>query len=491
MDDGLKKRLDFGIGEILLLMLVVTGIMEFFDILPADLQYIQKTISWFCLGYLLYNANLTEIIFGYKDKLIDICLIIAYFLFAAKNFIAYSKFAMEEIAETGGSLLVPLYSFMLDKAFTIELITLYLGGMIILILSLANLFMNISIKQPSIMGIIFEPGQPASTKDKILMAFSSFIIYSAFFAIVFNLIVEWLAWALDSVLLMLAVFFYLFFFIKNFRKLDAQSFLYKVGAAGDELYGKFISLFHSKSTLMLGISGLLVLHLVTDVGTFILPYIIGKNISYFASLGAGHMTLPSLFMIDIAGAMTLVSKISVVLVYLFNIFGVMVLFAGPAFIWYEMHSQRRIELPCIFHGTVLAAFFISIVLPIFRYQRINLEGVYGVDILTNTIIASNAPFAAITALVIMVLASLICYNHLMKDIARYISVLFVEIFFCFYIYLFFADISGFYMKAFSAVKGRFVLFYLFIFVASTTIFYIGGMFYFVYRSASDITKKFI
>ncbi|MFC1732288.1 hypothetical protein ACFL6I_18445 [candidate division KSB1 bacterium] len=491
MDGEIKERMGIGFEEFLLVILIIAGVTEFAGFLPADLDYIKKIISWVCLGYLMYKVNLTEIIFGYKDKFIDTMLILAYFMFVVKNFIEYSNVAIEEVAASGSSLLIPFYSFILDNAFKFEMITFYIGGGLLILLAILNLILNVEIKEPSIMAIIHKEGPPENVLQRMFRALSSFLIYCAFFVVVFNLIMEWLAWAVDSTLVVVAIFFYFFFFIKRFRRLDTQSYLYKVGESTDEFYEKFINLFHSRNTLVLGVSGLLVLHLLTDTGNFILPYIIGKKINYFIALGAGHTVIPYLLSIDIGLAATPLLKISVILIYVLNIAAMLFLFIGPAFIWYQMYQKRKMELPNIVCGLFFASFFAFMALPIFKIKRMVSEGIYGVDILTRNIIIADSLVVAGIALAILLLVSLLCYSHIIKSIFRYISISLVEVFFAYYIYLYFSDIAGFYVKAFALIKNEFILFYLSIFLFVTICFYFGGIIYFIYHTIIDITKKFI
>ena len=493
MDGRIKKRLDIGIGEFILVILIALEIMEFSGFLPADLDYIKKILSWLALGYLLYKANITEIIFGYKDKLIDAMLILAYFMLVMKNFILYSKIAVEKIGETGFSFLTPLYTFILDNAFSFGVITFYMGGIMIILLAIFNLLINTDIKKPSIMAIFFREGPPETAWQKISRAAASFMIYSAFFVMVFNLVMEWLAWAVDSTLVVLAIFFYIFFFMKHFRKLDPESVLYKIGDVGEDFYGRFMGLLRSKDTILLGISGLLVLHLLTDFGSFILPYMMGKKIDYFVALGAGHTPIPQLLSIDMGIAGSTALKMAVILLYFFNIAAALFLFIGPSFIWYEMHKKERVEISNLVYGLFLASSFVFLVSPIFKIQRLGMgaEGLYGVDILTRTITVANSIFIMSIALVLAMILTILCRNSAIKQILKYISIFLIEAFFAYYIYLFFADIAGFYAASFALIKDYFILFYLIVFMAVTMFFYLGGIAYFIYITFVDMTKKFI
>jgi hypothetical protein len=319
----------------------------------------------------------------------------------------------------------------------------------------------------------------------------AFLLYAGFFVVIFNLVMEWLAWAVDSTITVLLIFFYLLFFIKNFRRFDAESFLYRVGEASEQFYEKFVKLFHSKENFMMGIGGILVLHLLTDVGNFIIPYIFGKKINYFTELGAGHNVIPSLLSLDMSVANTLLAKSSVVAVYALNVVAILVLLIGPAFIWYEMYTKKRIEFSNFFYGLFFAAAFVFLASPIFDFQRISSESLYGVDILTNTINVTNSTIIAVTALMLFFIFSSISSIALFRTIIRDVSVFFIETFFVYYIYMFFTDIIKFYARSIVFVGNEFILFYLILFLIITVFFYLGGMAYLVYNTMIDLTKKFI
>ena len=94
---------------------------------------------------------------------------------------------------------------------------------------------------------------------------------------------EWLAVAIDAPLAVIGIFSYLFFIIKHHEKFHVDSFLFKMGNFGEEFYERFIDMFHSRSGIILGISGMLVLHLFTDALSFIVPYIfVFRDILYFS-----------------------------------------------------------------------------------------------------------------------------------------------------------------------------------------------------------------
>ena len=46
--------------EIFLALLILLAVLDFFEILPGDLDYVKKIISWTIIGYLIYKASLTR-----------------------------------------------------------------------------------------------------------------------------------------------------------------------------------------------------------------------------------------------------------------------------------------------------------------------------------------------------------------------------------------------------------------------------------------------
>ena len=54
----MKKAVMHRIEEVILVLIILLQILDFFEILPADLDYAKKIISWTALGYLLLTSVL-------------------------------------------------------------------------------------------------------------------------------------------------------------------------------------------------------------------------------------------------------------------------------------------------------------------------------------------------------------------------------------------------------------------------------------------------
>ena len=57
-----NKKISQRIEELILILIILLNIFDFFELLSADLDFIKLIISWTVLGYLIYKASLTKII---------------------------------------------------------------------------------------------------------------------------------------------------------------------------------------------------------------------------------------------------------------------------------------------------------------------------------------------------------------------------------------------------------------------------------------------
>ena len=481
------KNLAYSLGakveEIILVCIILLNIFDFLEILPGDLDYIKKIISWTALGYLLYKASFTKIFFGESHTNIDFFIIISYFSLILKNFVAYSAVAIQE----SSARLMFFYSYVIYNAHIFEQYTFYFGGIMIILVSLYAA-MKFDIKAPSLMEAIHEEGpRPTSFSKFIIRFISIFLVLVSFFVIVFNLMMEWLALAVDAPLVMFALFFYIF----KAKSFGPKTILFKIGNAGEDFYSRFIDLFHTKSKIFLGISGMLVLHLLTDIGNFILPYIIGvHDLIYFKQLGPGHEALWDLFIIDTAGITLITEKLVIGSAYVFNTLAIILLLFAPAYLWNKIFKGEKIDI----HPVVLALFFMSIIffflVPVFKTSLISEEGLVGADIQTQSALTTG--FSIITTLVIgVLLGGIILFISLIRKLRNYVIILSIAIstyFFGNYIYHFFSDMIKYYISNIILLLLQlniFLGFYLFIFFMITLLFYIAGFLVYIYELWTD------
>ncbi len=499
------------IEEIILLLVIILNVLDFFQLLGPGMDYSKKIISWGALGYLLYSASLSKIFFGVKNKNLDLMLVLSYFMLIFNKITGYAFAAVVEINESVSSVseisvfdlpVVYLITFLADNAMLLEKIAFFIGGIGLLILAVYSVY-RIKPKAPSLMHVIHEDRKLKSRFSYFIRFISVYLVFVAFFVVVFNLMMEWLAIAVDAPLLMVAVFFYILFWIKHYKSFHAESMIFKLGGVGESFYEKFIELFHTKRGIFLGVSGMLVLHLLTDLGTFIVPYTIFQHDAlYFAQdplyFETGHEVVfsleeiftgerESLFFSDVLHQQDLNGVFVMSFIYLFNIIGIMFLFLSPAFVWYAIFSRHKGHVSRLFEVFYYMALVCFIMIPLFKIGRMESAGLIGVDVMTQSISSQQLilPIAAVLMLSVFVgvLVLILSMNHFIRKEVVYIGIISSLVFFALYVYYFFIDSAADYIemiKLLGVVEWFFSL-HLLLFFVITVFFYVGGLLLFLYE----------
>jgi len=480
MKKEIKDKIFQRIEEIVLILIIVLGILDFFEILPGDLDFLKKIVSWSLLGYLLYKASFTKIFFNNKNIHIDLLLIISYFLLIFKNIVTYANLNIEKF-----NFFYYLNEFVLENSIAFELYSFYIGIFMLILLSIFSAI-KMDIRKPSLMHLIHEEGNPPKNVVKVLVRFLTiFFVFIAFFVVVFNLIMEWLIIAIDTPIIMIGILFYLFVVIRHYRKFDIESLIFRIGEFGENFYEKFISLFHYKKTIYLGISGILVLHLLTDIGNFILPYtIVFYDTIYFEQLGIGHTALIPLFL-EQSKNFVIFEQLSLFFIYFLNLFAMVFLLSIPAFLWYLIFKEKEFHIKNKILSFFLMSFFVFILAPIFGMKKITSGDFIGVDILTNQ--ANNYLFPSFFYLLIIsfvLYLSILLLSKYFKRFFVFSSLMIGLLFFALYIYLFFTSLLNYYVNAIRILflsSQYFLSFYFLLFLTITILFYVGGFLLFIYE----------
>jgi len=408
-------RLEIGFDELILFTLIILNLLDFTEFLPGDYDYIKKIISWVLLAYLLFNASISKILFGQERKLLDGALILAFFSLTFKNIIRFAKVAWNESDFT-----YHLYSYLINNNVIFEKY-LFIVGIIALLLISVYITLRIKIQPPSFLSTLHvSPDIPYNPIKLIWRFIVIHLTLIMFFVIIFNLMMEWLAIAVDALILVITLIIMIAMIIKHHKKFTAGKFMEETSSVAEKFYEKFIDLFHYKKTIYLGISGMLILHALTEVGNFVIPYFIGVHDAiYFGNFGAGHMPLfsiksQSLFALQTAG-FPILTKISVAAVYTLNLLALLLLFLLPAFVWYNYFKHRKLpinevphfmfsknkQLSSIVFGIFTAGISMFLFRPVFSMKSLLGGGnLAGVDILTQEIVLDMLPlFIGISVLI--------------------------------------------------------------------------------------------
>jgi len=390
------------------------------------------------------------------------------------------------------------HNFILDNLVYFQKTALLIGFVMLLLITL-YFALRVKINSPSLLNVIHEDGEPPRNVIGFLVRFLTiFAALNFFYIAVFNLVIEWLALAVDTPLIIIGVLFYFLIWIKHHSKFKTQSLIYKIGNFGESFIERFMELFHSQRELLLGLSGMLVLHLLTDIGNFLLPYTIGlKDQLYFMQLGPGHSPLfsigdiftadkTSLFFLDAARTMGIWNVVEIGYIYIMNLLAVFMVFIGPAFIWYILFDEKSIKLRPVHISLFYASLLVFLATPVMSIGRVLSNKMVGVDIQTFSLIDTaiyNLSFVFFASILVGALFYVLAKTRFAEKL-NLATILIIFYFFGMYVYHFFVDTSSYYIGVIveSLQMSEYAIAaYFLVFLTMTILFYIGGFFSYVYE----------
>jgi len=390
------------------------------------------------------------------------------------------------------------HNLFLENNFMLQKWALIIGIGLLMIISLYLAFRS-RISSPSLMHLIQEEGDPPQEFSKKISRFLIVMTVLTFFYIaIFNLTVEWLALAIDAPLVMIAIFFYLLLWLKHHTKFSPESMVYRIGNFGEEFYQKFIELFYTRRGVILGLSGMLVLHLLTDIGNYLVPYVIGlKDAFYFSQLGPHHTPLfsladlltgsaNSLAMSELPGMLNIVDKIGLIGIYGLNILALFFLLIAPALVWYTVFSDKEIRIPSIVIALCVVSAVAFLLVPAFRFGRIATSSLAGIDVMTRSIVPTSGASIGLLYTSLIVLGIIIFYlSHLKTFRKMLISSILLGMlaFFALYVLIFFIDTAAYYITIITEtfIHGIYSLSAIMLyFFGLTILFYACGLFSYLY-----------
>ncbi|MGM5483284.1 MAG: hypothetical protein ACQER9_00010 [Nanobdellota archaeon] len=449
------NKINFKIHELILIVLIILNILDFIELLPGDIDYFKKIISWIILGYVLYDVSITGIVTGIRDKTLDIALIISFFMLTLKNLVGFAKVAIHEV-----NLMKDLYSFIWkhNTIFEINLFLLGIAGIFICSYILAKK----ESRNPSIIATFIK--KQTFFKNFTLI----FIVLSGFFITVFNLMFEWLAIAVDAFILVTTMIFIIFIIIKHHKHFKKKSKIIEdISEKPEEFYEKVISLFHYRKFIPLAFSGLLILFMLTEIANFLIPYLTGiYDIIYFGNFTEQHIPIfnikeffnpdASLFALK-AAPLDLPYKALVFSAYCFNFFALIYLLILPARYWYNYFVQKDKPITEIKHfhlspgetGFFFASLIIYLLKPAFGIQKLKTYDIIakektlvGVNITTKLINLDNLPIILLVAVIGGIIITFLAFRF-KKQFTDYL-LLASLIFFITYIFKFFSTQLNYY-----------------------------------------------
>jgi hypothetical protein len=471
LDQKSKEKIKKKIELTIIIAIILLNVFDFFGMLSTDISFMKLMISWIVLGYIIYHIGLTKIFFDNESKNIDFILIMSYFMLISKNF---TSFIVNNISTA--DVLLPLFELIMNNKTLIENYSFILGILVITITSLYLSF-KVEIRKPSTAAIFEEEGiiNGFNIIKRIIRFIKIYLIIFAFFIIVFNLLMEWLAIMVDAPLAMIGIIFYLVIFIKH-KEFNAENFIYKVGSFGNKFYENFINLFKQKEGILIGISGILILHLLVDLGIFILPYIFSfKSNAYLTNITNIELLHLSLWthLLNNIKEVNPIQIIAIIYTYLMNLISIILMLSLPSYLWYKIVKNEYIIFKPWLYGLFFSSVFLFLFKPIFKILPLNQIDFAGVDIITKQLDITNIILFSIISLIIFLLFFIITKKISEKITFTLLSMSILS-FFSYYIYCYSSSIIKNYINIIIILfnNNNLLYIYLSLFLLITGIYYL-------------------
>ncbi len=449
--------------------------MDFFRIIPPALELVEKTIAIFAISYLFYHASLSKILLGHKRKVFDFWIVTSFLFLSIKSFIGFLIAASEE-----QSIISWFFELVVSNAHLIEKAGFHIGVFLLFIISMV--MTGEKVRRPSFLYIIHEEKRPNSIPKKIIHLLIIYLALIAFYTLVFTFSIEWLGTTVDAPVLVLVLLFFLTLISKHRARIN-HKLLVSINEASEHFYEQIILMFQKKSRILIAIVGILVLHIVVEVGHFIIPYTTGLAVPwYFPMLGPGHEPLAARMLADFALATSKIQQFFIMLVYIINVLAALMLFLTPAYIWYYLYKDKKIypgHLTWLFFGA-LTVFMIA---PVFKMKPLASVLLLGTDIMTQQIPFVENVFYAVFAGLIISAIFFVLYKLYPKRTSK-VAFFAALLYFAFYLMHFFIDLWNYYTRStillfenLQIVLGM----HFFIFFILTILFYIGSYTILIYE----------
>lgn len=465
--------------EFVLIFLIFLNFWDFlgpwfgFISLPGDGDFFKKILSWAIIAHFFYEVSFTWLLFGKKqyeksgifsNRLLDLGILSCFLLFAMKQLIGVSNFGVDEVYYTK-----ELVQYLAINGMMIETLSFYIAGIGLLLISLYMTFYT-DISKKSLLGNL-----GFHNRNWLVKFVGIFFILTSFYILVFDLIIEWLAIAVDSSIIILGVLVYIFLIAKFHKRFSAESLIFKIGSYGEDFEGRILKYFHDEKHIFLGFSGLLVLHLLTEISNFLLPYFGLTNSFYFAKMGLNPLygVIRTEFFLD---------KL-VIFGYILNIIAILGLVIIPAVFWYEVYKNKH----GMIHNWILSIFLGSLIFfllnPLFKFEALNYKiGFVGVGIISKSLLIQDLGFTLMIAGITMLVLFLLSFIDFLGKIIYHVTVLSVIAFFGYYLYLFYWSTGQYFVKNILSLYKQsmwFFLFFFFIFFFVKALFVLVSFSYYV------------
>jgi CAAX prenyl protease-like protein len=458
------------------IVVIALSIMDIMQIANGEIRLFKELLSWIIIGYFIYNLSPTKLLFKNQHKRIDLFLLLSLYFFVFKDF-SYIVLKEELIYTNFLKTFILKYQFVNEVMFGI-------GAILIFILSV-YLGIKFKFEKDSILGLIRHPDSQHTTLNKLFNVLLIYTILISFSYFIFTIMMEWFVLVLDSYFACAALIYYSIYYFVIKKNKGFSQFIYSVVNTGSNFLQKFLNLFHDKKTIFYGISGIIVIHGLVDIGNFMIPYLFNVSNLYLDTLSAStHETIFNLFLSDFSRA-SLFDKFCVAIIYFQNVFALISLLFIPFYMWLKIITQKEISFNKYFIALLFSSVFCFLISPVLKIEALKNQALVGVDITTqglNNI--GNLYFIAIFSVFILIISWILFSFDSLKNKSSKIVVFFSTIFFGIYIYKFYSSTLLYYLSTIQYLFSNnnfLIAFYMMVYLLTTTLFYIGGFILLVFE----------
>lgn len=442
--------------QIYFVIFIILNIIDFIGYLQGDFDFFKKLMSWTIIGYIFYKASPTKIFIGTRNKLFDFLLIISFSLMTIiKSLMHYVN--IEQARDTQFLIFNYIIEFFqnIENRTSFEQI-LFTIGLIATIVISSYLLKKHSSRENSLIGSFNIKGYFKFIGGEYLILNLSMIFFSL---IVFNFFMEWFALAVDSLILVLGLTYYTLKFLHHHTNLKTTK-LATISNTGNQFYLNLIEYFSNKKTFLIGVSFLLTIHLVVDIGVYLVPYTFGNsNALYLQTVNTPIFNVMdfnnSQFSKDYEISNSILTTITIILANISSILFYFLIMLGPFFYFYKFIQKIKTHSPQIIKHLLLTSSFsylIIYLLPSFKLPiTLGLPNITsmiaGVELKTSQLILEQTPtlvLESITFLVLFILIHILTYYLLKNNHSQFFKYKLMPIisvvFFILYISIFFLSV---------------------------------------------------
>jgi hypothetical protein len=462
--------------SIYFIFFILLNILDFLGKLSADLDFFKKILSWTLIGVLFYQISFTNIFIGKKLPKYDIAYIIGFFILLIPKILSHYIKGVEVNSFLIFNSTITVLTYILNNY--LDFLGSVFLGIIILLLINFILLSNHSIELKSFIGSL---NLKSTFGHRITTHVALFFLVFFFAFVIAPFFLEWFALSVDALILVVGLIYYIIVFIHKYRDGGKISnFLKTVYNSGNSFFKELISTFSNKKTFFIGVSFLLAVHLIVDIGVYMVPYLFGTSSPlYFSELDSDerdHIPIFNVFDFQYSQSSTEITTIFssenssniglkiiqflfVLLLYIASYFYFFILLCFPFYYIYKRIKNQLITLPkyIIIFIIAMSLFYllsqdffmptISMPISIGTTQSI---GVEGVDIYTNPIFNENMSLTSVDfsdTISLLIFFILLFFLFVVikfekyKQIFTHITYGIFLLFFVIYIMLFYIDLN--------------------------------------------------